>query len=159
MRAAAPGIAITTDVIVGFPGETTEDFERTAEFLDEMRYDGAFLFKYSARPDTRAWHWQETVSEAEKGERLTRLIEQQHRISGEIHDGWVGREVEVLVEGRARKDSSQLFGKSEEFKTVVFEDDGTPAGALRRVRVAGATPVTLIGVTRPAESPALVQIR
>jgi tRNA-2-methylthio-N6-dimethylallyladenosine synthase len=159
LRDAVPGIAITTDIIVGFPGETADDFQRTTDFLDEMRYDSAFLFKYSARPDTRAWRWQETVSEAEKGERLTRLIQQQHRISGEIHDGWVGREVEVLVEGTARKDSSQLFGKSEQFKTVVFDDDGTPAGALRRVRVVGATPVTLFGDPHPAATPALVQIR
>jgi len=103
----------------------------------------------------------ETVSEGTEEGRAPDAPDRagQHRISGQIHDGWVGREVEVLVEERARKDSSQLFGKSEEFKTVVFEDDGTPAGSLRRVRVAGATPVTLIGVTRPAESPALVQIR
>ena len=158
LRAAVPGLALTTDIIVGFPGETDEDFQRTADFLEETRYDSAFLFKYSARPDTRAWRWPETVSEEAKGERLTRLIERQHQISGEIHDASVGREVEVLVEGRGRKDSSQLFGKSEHFKTVVFENDGTEAGSLRRVRVVGATPVTLFGEARPAATPALVQI-
>ena len=158
LRAAVPGLALTTDIIVGFPGETDEDFQRTADFLEETRYDSAFLFKYSARPDTRAWRWPETVSEEAKGERLTRLIERQHRISGEIHDASVGREVEVLVEGRGRKDSRQLFGKSAHFKTVVFENDGTEAGSLRRVRVVGATPVTLFGEARPAATPALVQI-
>jgi tRNA-2-methylthio-N6-dimethylallyladenosine synthase len=158
LRAAVPGISITTDIIVGFPGETEEDFQRTADFLEETRYDSAFLFKYSARPDTRAWRWAETVTEDEKGARLTRLIERQHRISGELHDAAVGREVEVLVEGPARKDDTQLFGKSEHFRTVVFENDGTPAGSLRRVRVVGATPITLFGETRPAAAPALVQL-
>jgi tRNA-2-methylthio-N6-dimethylallyladenosine synthase len=159
LRAAVPGIAITTDVIVGFPGETEEDYERTADFLEETRYDGAFLFKYSAREGTRAWRWEETVTEAEKGARLTRLIELQHRISGELHDALVGRQVEVLVEGNARKDAGQLYGKSAEFRTVVFEDDGSPLGSLRRVRVVGATPVTLFGDPRPAPAPSLVQIR
>jgi tRNA-2-methylthio-N6-dimethylallyladenosine synthase len=162
LRAAVPGIAITTDIIVGFPGETEEDFQRTADVLAETRYDSAFLFKYSARPDTRAWRWPETVSEEEKGARLTHLIEQQHQISGELHDASVGREVEVLVEGPARKDSTQLFGKSAHFRTVVFEDDGTAAGSLRRVRVVGATPVTLLGEslrTARGPDPSLVQIR
>jgi tRNA-2-methylthio-N6-dimethylallyladenosine synthase len=158
LRAAVPGIAITTDIILGFPGETEEDFQRTADVLAEIRYDSAFLFKYSARPDTRAWRWPETVSEEEKGARLTRLIEQQHQISGALHDAAVGREVEVLVEGPARKDESQLFGKSEHFRSVVFENDGTAAGSLRRVRVVGATPITLLGETRPAPAPALVQL-
>ena len=158
LRSAVPGIAITTDIIVGFPGETEEDFQRTADVLAETRYDSAFLFKYSARPDTRAWRWPETVSEEEKGTRLTRLIEQQHQISGELQDASVGREVEVLVEGPARKDEGQLFGKSEHFRSVVFENDGTAAGSLRRVRVVGATPITLLGETRPAAPPALVQL-
>jgi tRNA-2-methylthio-N6-dimethylallyladenosine synthase len=144
LRAAIPGLAMSTDVIVGFPGETEEDFGLTVELMKEIRYDSAFLFKYSARPDTKAWRWEETVTEEEKGRRLQTLIDLQHRISGEIHDRWIGREVEVLVEGPARKDPNQLYGKSAEFRTVVFENDGTPAGSLRRVRVIGATPITLI---------------
>ncbi len=158
LRAAIPGVALSTDLIVGFPGETEQDFDRTVEYVREARYDSAFLFKYSARPDTRAWRWPETVSEEQKGERLTRLIELQHAISGEINDTLVGREVEVLVEGAARKNERQRFGKSAHFKTVVFPDDGTPPGTLRRVRVVGATPITLFGETR-APVPALVQIR
>ena len=145
MRAIIPGLAVTTDLIVGFPGETDEDFQATAQYMREVRWDGAFLFKYSARPDTRAWRWPETVSEDEKGRRLETLIALQHGISGELHDRLIGREVEVLVEGPARRNARQLFGKTREFRSVVFADDGTPAGSLRRVRVIGATPVTLFG--------------
>ena len=161
LRAAIPGLAVSTDIIVGFPGETEDDYQRTVDYMKQVRFDSAFLFKYSARPDTRAFRWEETVSEEEKGRRLTALIEMQHGISGEIHDALIGREVEVLVEGPGRRDPGQLYGKSAHFKTVVFADDGSPPGTLRRVRVIGATPVTLIGESvhapRPPD-PALVQI-
>ncbi len=154
LRAAIAEVALSTDIIVGFPGESDEDFERTAAVMRAVRFDSAFLFKYSARPDTKAWRWEETVSEEEKGERLGRLIALQQGISGEINDRWLGRTAEVLVEGPARRNSAQLFGKSAHFKSVVFPDDGTPAGTLRRVRVVAATPITLIGepvgATRPA---------
>jgi tRNA A37 methylthiotransferase MiaB len=94
------------------------------------------------------------VDEAEKGRRLQLLIDQQHQISGEIHDGWIGRDVEVLVDGpswRAHGVERQLHGKSREFKTVVWADDGAAPGTLRRVRVVGATPVTLLGESVTAE--------
>src|SRR5262249_54624180 len=74
IRAATPGVAVSTDVIVGFPGESQADFEATREFMRRARYDNAFLFKYSARPDTRAFALPETVDEAEKGRRLTVLL-------------------------------------------------------------------------------------
>jgi len=163
LRAAVPGLALTTDIIVGFPGETAADFEQTAAYMREVRYDGAFIFKYSARPDTRAWRQPETVSEEEKGRRLARLLAQQQAISGALNDRTIGREVEVLVEGPARRPgraggpptsergAGQLFGKSAHFKTVVFDDDGSLAGSLRQVRIVGATPITLIG--EPAGAP------
>ncbi len=160
LRAAIRDVALTTDLIVGFPGESDDDFRRTEDFMSEVRWDSAFLFKYSARPDTRAFLWPETVSETEKGERLTRLIELQHRISGELNDRWLGREVEVLVESRARRNPDQLYGKTPQFKAIVFPNDGTPVGTLKRARVIGSTPVTLFGETRvatPAE-PTLVTL-
>jgi len=156
LRGAVPGLALSTDIIVGFPGESEEDFEKTADYMRDVRYDSAFLFKYSARPDTKAWRWAESVSEPEKGRRLEHLLAQQQSISGALNDQLIGHEVEVLVEGPARRaghaggpngrGAGQLFGKSAHFKTVVFDDDGTPPGTVRRVRVVGATPVTLIGV-------------
>ncbi len=159
MRAAIPGLAVTTDLIVGFPGETDDDFRATRDYMERVQWDGAFLFKYSARPDTKAFRWPETVSEDEKSRRLETLIALQHGISGALHDRLIGREVEVLVEGTARRNDAQLFGKTREFRSVVFPADGTPAGALKRVRVVGATPVTLFAEPVSAEAgPALVQL-
>ena len=144
LRAAIPGVALSTDIIVGFPGESEADYERTVEYLNEVRFDSAFLFKYSARPDTKSYLWPETVSEADKGQRLQRLIDLQLSISAERNDAWLGRDVEVLVEGPARRDASQLYGRSPQFKAVVFPADGTTPGELRTVRVAGTTSNTLI---------------
>jgi tRNA-2-methylthio-N6-dimethylallyladenosine synthase len=160
LRASIPDLGLSTDIIVGFPGETEADFESTAAFMREMRYDSAFLFKYSARPDTKAWRLPETVSDEEKGGRLQRLIDQQHVISGEINDALLGREVEVLVEGPARRDPTQLYARTPQFKAVVFANDGTPAGTLRRVRIVGSTPVTLFGAAvEPAPRvPSLLRI-
>jgi tRNA-2-methylthio-N6-dimethylallyladenosine synthase len=151
LRDAIPDLGLSTDIIVGFTGETENDFERTLQVMREVRFDSAFLFKYSARPDTKAWRWEETVPEQVKGERLARLIALQQGISGEINDRSIGRTAEVLVEGPARKNPAQLFGKSAQFKSTVFPNDGTPAGTLRRVRIVGATPITLFG--EPLESP------
>ena len=153
VRESIPGVSLTTDIIVGFPGEALEDFQRTLDVCAEVRFDSAFLFKYSARPDTKAYRWPETVSEEEKGRRLSVLIDQQMSVSGELNDALLGRELEVLVESRARRDDMQLYGKSREFKTVVFADDGAEIGSLRRVRVVGATPVTLIGESLHAPRP------
>jgi tRNA-2-methylthio-N6-dimethylallyladenosine synthase len=155
LRERIPGVAVSTDIIVGFPGETEQDFLLTRAFMARARFDSAFLFKYSARPDTKSFRMPETVDEAEKGRRLQTLIDQQHQISGEIHDGWIGREVEVLVDGpswRGAGAERQLHGKSREFKTVVWADDGAAAGTLQRVRVVGATPVTLLGESVAASS-------
>jgi tRNA-2-methylthio-N6-dimethylallyladenosine synthase len=156
LRERIPGVAVSTDIIVGFPGETEDDFLMTRDFMRRARFDSAFLFKYSARPDTKSFRTPETVDEPEKGRRLQALIDQQHEISGEIHDGWIGREVEVLVDGpswRGAGTERQLHGKSREFKTVVWADDGAAAGTLRRVRVVGATPVTLLGESVDATRP------
>lgn len=150
LRAAIPGVALSTDLIAGFAGETEDDHRATVDYMREVRWDSAFLFKYSARPDTKAFKWPETVSEEEKGRRLTELIDLQHGISGEIHDRLIGSVEEVLVEGRGRRDDGQLFGKSRTFRTVVFGDDGSAGGTLRRVRIVGSTPVTLIGESADA---------
>ncbi len=160
LRERIPGVALSTDIIVGFPGETEEDFERTVAYMRTTRYDSAFLFKYSARPDTRSYRMAETVGEEEKGRRLQVLVDLQHAVSGEINDGWIGREVEVLVEGPARRDPGQLYGRAPQFKAVVFPNDGSAAGTLKRVRVVGSTPVTLVAepLAARAAGPALVQI-
>jgi tRNA-2-methylthio-N6-dimethylallyladenosine synthase len=164
LRAAIRDLAVTTDIIVGFPGETDADFQATVSFMREVRYDGAFLFKYSARPDTKAHRWPETVTEAGKGERLEHLIALQLAISAERNEAWIGREVELLVEGDARRGDRQQFGRTPQFKAIVVPRDETPVGALRRARVVGATATTLIAEgARPmapsiTPEPALVRI-
>lgn len=145
LRAAIPGVALSTDVIVGFPGEDEGDYTRTVEAVTELRFDSAFLFKYSARPDTKAFRWPETVSEEEKGARLAHLIDVQHAISGELNDARLGAIEDVLIEGPSRGHEAQLYGKSAGFKTVVLPDDGSAPGTIRRVKVVGSTPVTLFG--------------
>jgi tRNA-2-methylthio-N6-dimethylallyladenosine synthase len=158
VRERIPGVAVTTDIIVGFPGETDADFAATQEYMQCARFDGAFLFKYSARPDTKAFKLAETVDDAEKGRRLAVLLEQQQQISGEIMDTYLGRDIEVLVDGPSFGGKGghprQLYGKSREFKTVVWADDGSPPGSLRRVRVVGTTPITLLGESLSAPRPA-----
>jgi tRNA-2-methylthio-N6-dimethylallyladenosine synthase len=144
LRARVPGIALSTDVIVGFPGETDDDFAATEALLGRVRYDSAFLFRYSAREGTRAAKWADDVPDAEKARRLERLIALQEEISAERYRRFVGRDVEVLVEGPARRPNGWMTGKSADMKAVVFPGPAVP-GTLVRVRVEAATSHTLTG--------------
>jgi len=144
LRRARPGIELSTDVIVGFPGETQSDFEATREYLRHAGYDHAFLFAYSAREGTRAGRWAETVDADEKRRRLQALIELQEQISRRRNLAWHGREVEVLVEGAAKKGVGWMSGKTPQFKTTVFAAAGQKPGDLVGVRVFQSTAHTLI---------------
>ncbi len=145
LRSAVPGIALSTDLIVGFPGESEADFEQTLELMRRVRYDSAFMFKYSRRSHTKAGKWEETVGEDGKGERLQRMIALQEETSAAINRAAVGSVVDVLVEGPARRRADWLAGKTAHFKTAVFPSDGTAVGERARVRVIDATAHTLIG--------------
>jgi tRNA-2-methylthio-N6-dimethylallyladenosine synthase len=145
LRAAIPTLALSTDIIVGFPGEEEEDFRATYDFMAEIRYDSAFMFKYSAREGTKAYKWGETLSEEEKGCRLQDIIALQERISSKINRHTVGQTVEVLVEGPARRQEDWLSGKNGQFKTVVFPGNGAQPGDLVPVHVTSATAHTLVG--------------
>jgi tRNA-2-methylthio-N6-dimethylallyladenosine synthase len=145
LRAAIPDLALTTDLIVGFPGETEEDFRATCDYVAQVRFDSAFMFKYSPRTHTRAYQWGDTVPDAAKGERLRALIDQQERIAAEINAGLVGRTVEVLVEGEARRGEGDLMGKTPHFKTTVFPAHGARVGDLVQVRVEETTAHSLRG--------------
>lgn len=146
LRARIPGIAITTDILVGFPGETDEDFRATYDMMQEIRFDSSFTFKYSPRELTRAYKkYPDDVSEAEKGRRLRKVIDLQESISHEINRSLLGAEVEVLVEGHSKRGRGQLFGKTDTFKTAVFPGGGVEAGALVCVKVEDATSHTLLG--------------
>lgn len=145
LRAAVPGIALSTDIIVGFPGETDEDFRSTLELMRTVGYDSSFMFKYSARSMTKAAKWEDDVAEAEKGRRLQEVIALQEAMAIEINGALVGTTHEVLVEGPARKGDGGVFGKTPHFKTVVFPAEGVRAGELVPVYIESTTAHTLLG--------------
>src|SRR5512146_84868 len=144
IRAAIPGIALSTDIIVGFHGEEEPDFCATLDLMAAVRYDSAFSFKYSLRENTRAFRLGDTVGEEEKGRRLAEVIALQERVSAERNRALVGRRVAVLVEGPARRGGGMLSGKTPQFKTAVFPAaDSIGAGDTVTVRVESATGHTL----------------
>ncbi|TFH25515.1 MAG: tRNA (N6-isopentenyl adenosine(37)-C2)-methylthiotransferase MiaB [Myxococcales bacterium] len=145
LRDAVPDLALSTDIIVGYPGETEADFEATSRLMTEIGYDHAFMFKYSRREATRAHKIEETVSEEEKGQRLRRLIAEQVERAGRINQRAVGSVTAVLVESLAKKQSGWLGGKNPQFKTVVFEPAGAVVGETVPVLVESAGSHTLRG--------------
>lgn len=145
LRAAIPHLALSTDIIVGFPGEEESDFRATYDCMNEIRYDFAFMFKYSAREGTKAYKWGETLSEEEKGRRLQEIIRRQEHISAVINQQTIGQTVEVLVEGPAKRQEDWLAGKNRQFKTVVFPGNGVVPGDVVPVHIVSATAHTLIG--------------
>jgi tRNA-2-methylthio-N6-dimethylallyladenosine synthase len=147
IREHVPDCALTTDIIVGFPGETDEDFERTLEVVDEVGYDGAFTFVFSPRRGTEAATLDGQVPHPVKRERMERLVELVQRRARERAQRFVGRTMEVLVEGPSRTDSSRLRGRSRHNKAVNFEGTGEP-GELVQVEITGATSMTLTGHER-----------
>jgi tRNA-2-methylthio-N6-dimethylallyladenosine synthase len=153
LRALVPDVAVSTDIIVGFPGESEADFEATCALMERVRYDSAFVFKYSPRPGTEAAGWPDDVSQPDKERRNQTILEIQARISREKLEAWVGDDVEVLVEKRNRR--SQLTGKSRGNTTVVFDGPDSLIGELALVRVARVTGTTMIG--EPADRAALAR--
>ena len=133
LRDKVPGIAITTDIIVGFPGETDDQFENTMRVIREVRFEGAFTFAYSPRPNTPAAEM-EQVPYALRMDRLHRLIAVQNEIACEVNRSYVGRELEVLVEGPSPKRKTLYQGYSREFKMMHFEGSPDMAGKLVTVR-------------------------
>jgi len=145
MRAAIPGLALSTDIIVGFHDESEDDFAATIELMRAVGYDSAFTFKYSVREHTRAFKLGDTVSEAEKGRRLAEVIALQEKISLDRNRAIVGMEYPVLVEGPARRGNGMLAGKTPQFKTAVFASAArVKPGDTVRVRVESATAHSLI---------------
>jgi tRNA-2-methylthio-N6-dimethylallyladenosine synthase len=147
IREHVPDCAITTDIIVGFPGETEEDFAQTLEVVDEVGYDGAFTFVFSPRRGTEAADFTDQVPHAVKRERMERLVELVQRRARERADRFVGRDLEVLVEGTSRKDATRLRGRTRHNKTVNFDGTAAP-GELVEVAIDSATSQTLSGSER-----------
>ena len=154
-RAAIDDLAVTTDIIVGFPGETDDDFERTLEVAAEAAYDSAYTFIYSPRPGTEAAErvddFVPPATVAERFERLQIVVE---RSGLARHEARIGRIEEVLVEGPSRKDPAVLSGRTRQNKLVHFASEPIRPGSYATVRVTGAAPHHLRGelvdVTRGA---------
>jgi tRNA-2-methylthio-N6-dimethylallyladenosine synthase len=145
LRAAIPDLALTTDLIVGFPGETEAEFEETVTAVEEVGYDGAFTFVYSPRQGTEAAAMPGQVPEDVKRERIEQLVETVQRVAQRRNRERVGRVEEVLVEGSSRTDESLLRGRTRRNTTVVFTG-AAQAGELVQVRIEDATSTTLRGV-------------
>lgn len=143
LRELVPEVSLSTDIIVGFPGETDEDFEATRALMERLDCDSAFIFKYSPRPGTEAARWLEDVPRAVKEARHLELLMLQERISRRKLTQWIGREVEVLIENRNRR--GQLAGHTRGHTTVVTEGPDECIGELVRVRIRRVTPTTMIG--------------
>ncbi|MGC9512287.1 MAG: tRNA (N6-isopentenyl adenosine(37)-C2)-methylthiotransferase MiaB [Fidelibacterota bacterium] len=120
IRTAVPDMAITTDMIVGFPGETEKDYEDTLDIMKQVRFDAAFMFKYSPRPGTKAAKMDDDVPDDEKSDRLNRLIRLQYEHTLEKNRSLIGKEVEILVEKESKKHSSDMMGRTSTNKIVVF---------------------------------------
>jgi len=144
MRASIPDLALTTDLIVGFPGETEDDFEETVSAVEEVGFDGAFTFVYSPRAGTEAAARDDQIADDVKRDRIERLVEIVQRVAAERNAARVGTVEEVLVEGPSRTDPSLLRGRTRRNTTVNFTGDAA-AGDLVEVRVERATSTTLSG--------------
>lgn len=144
IREHVPDCALTTDIIVGFPGETEEDFAETLEVAEEVGYDGAFTFVFSPRRGTEAAALGDPVPHPVKVERMERLLEVVQRRAREGAQRFVGRTLEVLVEGSSRTDPSRLRGRSRHNKAVNFTGLASP-GEIVPVRIESATSQTLMG--------------
>ena len=146
LRAAMPDFALTTDVIVGFPGETEADFEATRTLMDEAGFDNAFIFKYSPRPGTPAAQMPDDVSDEEKMRRNQVLLADQDRRGSALNEALVGTVQEVLVEGRSLRNAERWAGRSPGNKIVVFDPvEGLEPGTLAKVAITRAAPQTLYG--------------
>ena len=146
LRAFDPEFAVTTDVIVGYPGETEEDFEQTRTLMDEAGFDNAFIFKYSPRPGTRSAALPDDVSTAEKERRDQVLLADQERRGQARNDRLIGTVREVMVEGPSKRNKARWSGRDGGNRIVVWDcDDGVHAGDLIELRIVEAHPQILIG--------------
>ncbi|HLM32140.1 MAG TPA: tRNA (N6-isopentenyl adenosine(37)-C2)-methylthiotransferase MiaB [Solirubrobacterales bacterium] len=147
IREHVPDCALTTDIIVGFPGETEADFAATLEVVEQVGYDGAFTFIYSPRRETEAATLSEQVPHVVKRERMQRLVEAVQRRARERAQRFVGRTLQVLVEGPSRTDATRLRGRTRHNKAVNFEGTAQP-GEFAEVEIAAASSQTLSGLER-----------
>ena len=146
IRRILPDAAIGTDVFCGFHDETIEDHQQTLSLMREVGFDTAFMFKYSERPGTYAHkHLPDNISEEEKVRRLNEIIALQTQLSLESNQREIGKEVEVLVEGFSKRSKEDMYGRTSQYKTVVFPRTDQKVGDIVKVRVLEASAATLKG--------------
>ncbi len=148
IREIMPECAITTDIIAGFCTETEEDHRDTLSLMEEVGFDGSFMFQYSERPGTlAARHYKDDVPEETKTRRLNEIIQLQNRISLERNRKEIGKRMPVLIEGVSKRSESELFGRASSNKVCVFPANGHKTGEYAEVEVTGCTSATLIAKT------------
>ncbi len=153
IRAARPEIALTTDVIVGFPGETEEDYARTRALVEQVQFDNAFVFRYSKRSETPAAEMEDQIDEGTKEARNKDLLTFVDAAAKRAGERLVGRTVQILCEGPSRTNAARLTGRTRGNKIVVFEGSDTDIGALLDLKVVHSTGFSLSGMkTGPEES-------
>ncbi len=145
LKNTVPDIAIGTDIIVGFPGETEEDFNDTIEMVKEVEYDNAFTFLYSVREGTKAAVMEDQIDEKIKHERFDRLLEILYPIFQKKNEEYIGETVEVLVESLSKNDENTLTGRTDTFKLVHFPGDSELIGKIVKVKINEVTSFTLTG--------------
>jgi tRNA-2-methylthio-N6-dimethylallyladenosine synthase len=145
IRAAIPDVALSTDVIAGFPTETDEDHAETLSLIEEVRFDGAYMFKYSPREKTRAWNMGDSVPEDVKGRRLEEIIDLQRKISYEINKRSIGSMENVLLEGPSKRSEEEWMGRTGTNKTVIVPRGSFEPGETVDVIINSATSATLFG--------------
>ena len=144
-----PGIAFSTDLMIGFPGETEEDLLDTIDVVEKVRYDSAFTFIYSKRKGTPAAEMENQIPEDVKHERFNRVLERVNVIVGEINKSYIGKTVEVLVEGKSKTDENKFMGRTRQNKLVNFTTEDTNLiGKLVNVDIVDATGFSLIGIIK-----------
>jgi len=154
LRDGVPGVAVSTDMIVGFPGESAADFEDTLSLVATVRFDAMFSFKYSVRPNTLASkRLPDDVPEPEKTRRIAALQALQREIQLEIHRTAVGQIVEVLIDGPSRRDSREVQGRTSGNTVVNLPGEPDWVGRLMPVRIVGAGPNSLRGEALQADTP------
>ena len=151
LKDAIPDIAVTTDIITGFPGETDEDFQLTVNALSEIEYDGIFAFKYSERPDTKALDLPDHIDETIKSERLSHILKLQDVITFKKNMRTEGQELEILVEGMSETDDKNLTGRTLTNKIVNFRGDPNDIGNIIMIKVKEARQHSLYGEKQKVE--------
>ena len=146
IRRYIPDCGITTDIIVGFPGETDEEFQETLEVVSKVKFDTAFMFKYSSRPGTKASHYTDQIDEKTKQKRLQTLIEFQQNISLMNNRKKIGQNLDVIIEKISKKSINQWAGRTESNTWVIFDKNSfNKIGDVVNINIIDARGITLFG--------------